>query len=422
MSWNGLLAFLKDPLTELTRGFLYRLGVWGLSPELSNVIVKLLGAFIACMLGLGLVVITIWLERKLYARIQDRLGPNRVGPWGIFQTIPDMVKIFTKEYITPDGADKVTYNLAPILAVSAVLLIWAVVPFAPTIFGSDINVGVLYIVAVGAIGTLGIILAGWSSNNKYALIGAFRAISQMVSYEVPMVLALLVPVILGGTMGINSLVKTQDIWFIVMAPVAAFIFFISSQAEVGRAPFDLLEAESEIVAGFQVEYSGLKFGMFFVGEFLHAFTVSALTVAVFLGGWRGPWAEQVPILGLVYFFIKTSFVYFFVILLRIAAPRLRIDQMLNFNWKFLTPIALVLVMTTAIVEKLSIHFLPLWGLTFGSTEYLFVRAGAHLAVNIVVFAGALWLSHNSERKEPERVGLPRPLAVPPQSSEPTAVN
>src|SRR4030042_1565584 len=245
MSWNGFLDFVKDPLTELAKGITYRLDVWGLSPELVNVIVKLLGAFTACMVSFALVILTIWVERKLYARVQDRLGPNRVGPWGILQTIPDMIKIFTKEYITPDGADKVTYNLSPILAVSAVMLIWAVVPFAPTFFGSDINVGVLYIVAVGAIGTLGIILAGWSSNNKYALLGAFRAVSQMVSYEVPMVLALLVPVLLSGTMGINSLVRAQSVWFILIAPLAAFIFFISSQAEVGRAPFGLLAGGGE---------------------------------------------------------------------------------------------------------------------------------------------------------------------------------
>jgi NADH-quinone oxidoreductase subunit H len=421
MSWTGFLAFLKDPLTELAKGITYRLGVWGLSPELVNVIVKLMGAFIACMISFALVILTIWLERKLYARVQDRLGPNRVGPWGIFQTIPDMIKIFTKEYITPDGADKVTYNLAPVLAVSAVMLIWAVVPFAPTFFGSDINVGVLYIIAVGAIGTLGIILAGWSSNNKYALLGAFRAVSQMVSLEVPMVLALLVPVILAGTMGINSLVLSQNVWFIVLAPLAAFIFFISSQAEVGRAPFDLLEAESEIVTGFQVEYSGLKFGMFFVGEFLHAFTVSALFAALFLGGWRGPFAEQVPILGLAYFIIKTSVVYFLVILLRIAAPRMRIDQMLNFNWKFLVPLGLVLVMVTAVVEKLILNYFPQWGLASGSTGYLIVRAITHLAVNGLIFAGTLWLSQARGQREPARIGQPRAVAAPPQSSETTAI-
>jgi NADH-quinone oxidoreductase subunit H len=283
-------------------------------------------------------------------------------------------------------------------------------------------VGVLYIVAVGAIGTLGIILAGWSSNNKYALLGAFRSVSQMVSYEVPMVLALLVPVLLGGTMGINSLVKAQNVWFILLSPLAAFIFFLSSQAEVGRAPFDLLEAESEIVTGFQVEYSGLKFGMFFVGEFLHAFTISALFAALFLGGWRGPWAEQAPILGLAYFMVKTSIVYFMVILLRIAAPRLRIDQMLNFNWKFLVPLGLVLVMATAVVEKIVLTVLPRWGLDAGTTNYIIVRTLAHLLVSGVIFASAFWMSQSLEKKEPVRFAANRQMAVPPQSSETTTTN
>jgi NADH-quinone oxidoreductase subunit H len=204
--------------------------------------------------------------------------------------------------------------------------------------------------------------------------------------------------------------------------VAAFIFFITSQAEVGRAPFDLLEAESEILSGFQVEYSGLKFGMFFVGEFLHAFTVSALTAALFLGGWRGPFAEQVPILGLVYFFIKTSIVYFFVILLRIAAPRMRIDQMLNFNWKFLTPLGLVLVMVTAVVEKVVLNYFPLWGMDAGSSAYLIVRTVVHLAANGLIIAGALWLSQSLGRREPPRIASYRPVAVPPQSSGSTATN
>ncbi|OGO61919.1 MAG: hypothetical protein A2032_04645, partial [Chloroflexi bacterium RBG_19FT_COMBO_49_13] len=330
------MAFLGDPITSIHDWLEAVLIGWGVSQGGATIILTLIGAFIVGTFGLGLVIFTIWLERKLYARIQDRLGPNRVGPWGIFQTFPDMIKIFTKEYITPQGADKVVYNLAPILSVSAVLLTWAVIPFAPTVFGTDVNVGVLYIVAVGAIGTLSIIMAGWSSNNKYSLLGAFRAVAQMVSYEVPMVLALLVPVLLGGTMGVNSLVASQDVWYVVLAPIAALIFFLSTMAETGRAPFDLLEAESELVAGFQTEYSGLKFGMFYVGEFLHAFTISALSATLFLGGWRGPWAELYPVLGLVYFFLKTFAVYFFVVLIRISMPRLRIDQMLNFNWKFLT--------------------------------------------------------------------------------------
>jgi NADH-quinone oxidoreductase subunit H len=409
MWMEAFLNFLKDPVNGIANWLHDLLTGWGLAADAATIIIQLLGAFVVCMAALLMVVLLIWVERKLYARIQDRLGPNRVGPWGILQTIPDMVKIFTKEYITPDGADKVPYNLAPILAVSAVLLIWAVLPLAPTIYGSNIDVGILYIVAVGAIGTLGIILAGWASNNKYALIGAFRTVSQMVAYEVPMVLALLVPVLLARTMGVNSLVQAQSVWFILVAPVAALIFLITSQAELGRAPFDLLEAESEIVAGFQVEYSGLKFGMFFVGEFLHAFTVSLLMATLFLGGWRGPFAEQWPILGTVYLFLKAAIVYFVVVLMRIALPRFRIDQMLNFTWKVLTPLALVLLMLTAVTEKILSN--AGWGLTSNTVPYILV----HLAVNALIFAGLWWLAGKAESThEVPVVGSPRPTAVPPK--------
>jgi len=406
------MAFLSDPINFIASWLESVMLGFGWSETIINAVLKFLGAGAVGTFGLALVIFTIWLERKLYARIQDRLGPNRVGPWGIFQTFPDMIKIFTKEYITPDGADKVVFNLAPILSVSAVLLIWAVIPFAPTVIGTDVNVGVLYIVAVGAAGTLSILMAGWSSNNKYALLGAFRAVAQMVSYEVPMVLALLVPVLLGQTMGINSLVASQQVWYIVVAPLAALIFFISSMAETGRAPFDLLEAESELVAGYQTEYSGLKFGMFFVGEFLHAFTIAALTVTLFLGGWRGPWSETFPILGMFYFFFKTFLIYFVVAWIRISLPRLRIDQMLNFNWKFLTPIALVLLITTALVEKILVLVLPGSGLVGAAIPW--VRAAVHLVVNLLL----LWFVISLLKKFPANtrkvVGSPRPLAVAPE--------
>jgi NADH-quinone oxidoreductase subunit H len=406
------MAFLSDPINFIANWLESVMVGFGWSEVVVNAVLKFLGAGAVGTFGLALVVFTIWLERKLYARIQDRLGPNRVGPWGIFQTFPDMIKIFTKEYITPDGADKVVYNLAPILSVSAVLLIWAVIPFAPTVIGTDVNIGVLYIVAVGAAGTLSIIMAGWSSNNKYALLGAFRAVAQMVSYEVPMVLSLLVPVLLGQTMGINSLVASQQVWYIAMVPIAALIFFISSLAETGRAPFDLLEAESEIVAGFQTEYSGLKFGMFYVGEFLHAFTISALTATLFLGGWRGPGSETYPILGTVYFFIKTFFMYFVVAWIRISLPRLRIDQMLNFNWKFLTPIALVLLIATALVEKLLGLFLPELNLVDAAVPW--VRAAAHLGVNLLILWGTISLLKKVQGKPRKVVGSPRPVAVAPE--------
>ena len=406
------MNFLSDPVTFIGTWFGNLLLSLGLSQALVTVIIKFNAAGMVGVGGFSLVIFTIWLERKLYGRIQDRLGPNRVGPWGIFQTIPDIIKIFTKEYITPTGADKVTYNLAPILSVSAVLLIWAVLPFAKTIIGSDVNVGALYLVAVGAIGALGIILAGWSSNNKYSLLGAFRAVAQMVSYEVPMVLALLVPVLLGRTMGMNSLVNAQSVWFIVLSPIAAFIFFTSSIAETGRAPFDLLEAESELVAGYQTEYSGLKFGMFYVGEFLHAFTISALTAALFLGGWRGPFAQQFPILGVAWFFAKAFFVYFLVVLIRISMPRLRIDQMLNFNWKFLTPLALILLVVTAVVDK--VFYLVIPGMNIAETFIPWARAGVHLLVNLIMIFVTIQILKFHKVAGIPVVGKPRPVAVAPE--------
>jgi NADH-quinone oxidoreductase subunit H len=406
------MNFISDPISFIANWLMDLLLGLGLSPIASNAIIKFIGAFLLGVFGFSLVIFTIWLERKLYARIQDRLGPNRVGPWGIFQTFPDMVKIFTKEYITPVGADKVVYNLAPIFSVSAVLLTWAVIPFASTIVGSDINVGVLYLMAVGSIGALGIILAGWSSNNKYSLLGAFRSVAQVVSYEVPMILALLIPVLLGKSMGVNSLVYAQNVWFIFLSPIAALIFFISCLAETGRAPFDLLEAESEIVAGYQTEYSGLKFGMFYVGEFLHAFTISALMATLFLGGWRGPWSEQVPIIGVAWFFIKAFMVYFVVVLIRISMPRLRIDQMLNFNWKFLTPLALVLLIITAIVEKSFIAIVP--SLNLMESAIPWVRAGVHFSVNLIIILITVQILKTHRIKEVQVVAKPRPVAVAPE--------
>jgi NADH-quinone oxidoreductase subunit H len=287
-----------------------------------------------------------------------------------------------------------------------------VIPLAPTIVGTEVNVGILYIVAVGAIGTLGIILAGWSSNNKYSLLGGFRTVAQMISFEVPMVLALLVPVLLGRSMGVNSLVEAQDIWFIFFSPIAALIFFITSLAEVGRAPFDLLEADSELVAGYQTEYSGLKFGMFYVGEFLHAFTISLLTATLFFGGWRGPFATQYPLLGIIYLFIKGFIIYFFVALIRISMPRVRIDQLLNFNWKFLTPIALVLLMSTAIVDKILMEVLP--GLALSDMGRLLTRSGVHLLLNIVIILIIIQFLRNYSISVRKRVAEPRPIAVPPE--------
>lgn len=383
------MDFLIDPINFLANWLQGLLLGWGASPDLVTFLLKLVGAGGLAIGAMLWCIFLIWVERKLIGRVQDRPGPNRVGPFGLFQPIADMLKIFTKEYITPAGADKVPYNLAPIMAVASVLLMWAVIPLAVTTYGAGLNAGVLYIVAVGAIGELGIIMAGWSSNNKYALLGAFRVVAQLVSYEVPMVLSLLVPVLLARSMNLNDLVKAQNPWFLLIVPVAAVVFLITQQAEVGRAPFDLLEAESEIVAGFNIEYSGLKFGMFFVAEFLHGYTVALLFATLFLGGWRGPGAEQYPILGFLYLSIKTAIVYFFQILVRSSLPRLRIDQMLAFNWKILTPVSLGLIGAVALVAKALQNS--------SSLTYNFGLIAANVVVLLVLLVSVRWFAVRSRR-------------------------
>jgi len=397
------MTFFIDPVLSIASFLESLLKSIGLVDWLVTAILSFIGAAVICTAMLVLVIALIVIERKLAGRIQGRFGPNRVGPFGLLQTIPDMIKIFTKEHITPEGADLATYNLAPILITSAVLLLWAVIPYSITTVGADLNVGVLYLIAVGSLGTIAILLAGWSSNNKFALLGAFRAVAQLISYEVPMVIVLLIPVILAGSMGINDIVKAQQIWYVVLAPLAALIFLIASQAEVGRAPFDLLEAESEIVAGFHIEYSGLKFGFFYVAEFLHSFTMSAIVAVLFLGGWQGPFADGYPILGFFYFSVKAFLIYFIVIWIRLSLPRVRIDQLMDFGWKLLIPLSLALVMVTSVLEKL----------LNGANLQGWVHAGIHLLMNIIF----IWLTiqflilYQSRRPRRQPVAQPRPVAI-----------
>jgi NADH-quinone oxidoreductase subunit H len=389
---------MGDPITLITEFIKGILSGWGFSPGLITFILKFLGVGAVASFVLVVDILLVWVERKVVARFQDRLGPNRLGPFGLIQPIADVIKLLIKEDILPEGADKVVYNLAPIFALATVLLLWAVIPMAPTILGSDVNIGVLYIVAIGGLGTLGIIMAGWASNNKYALIGAFRTVAQMVSYEVPMVIALMIPVIFAHSMGMQSIVDAQSVWFVVLSPLAALIFLITSIAELGRAPFDLTEAESEIVAGFHIEYTGMKFGLFYAGELLHALTVSALLSTLFLGGWRGPFVEQAPILGVVYLFIKAFIVYYVIMWVRYSFPRLRIDQMLNFCWKFLTPLALVLLIVTATIDKV---------LANAATS---VYTLANLVANLVIAWITVQILVSYAKRERKRVGQEREAA------------
>lgn len=287
----------------------------------------------------------IWLERRLLALWQDRYGPNRVGPFGIFQVVADMVKIFSKEDWTPPFADRPVFVIAPGIVMVTVLMAYAVVPIAPGIGVVDLNIGLLFFLAMSSLGTYSVVLGGWSSNNKYALIGALRGAAQMISYEVFMGLSLLGVVAMTGSFSLRQIVEAQrGMWNIVPQFVGFVLFMIAGVAETRRLPFDLPEAESEIVAGFHSEYSGMKFGMFFVGEYIGIVLISGMITTLFLGGWQGPLLPPI-----VWFMLKTFIFISFFILLRATLPRLRIDQLMHFGWKVLFPLALLNTMITGAI-------------------------------------------------------------------------
>ena len=315
------------------------------------------------------------------------------------QPFADIIKLMIKEDITPGGADKAVYNLAPILSMTSVLILWAVVPLAPAILGVDLNVGVLYIIAAGAIGTLSIIMAGWASNNKFSLIGAFREVAVMLSFEVPMLTTMLIPTLFAGSMGVAAITQAQDVWFVFLAPLAALIFLIAAIAELGRAPFDMGEAESELVSGYNIEYSGMKFGMFYAGELLHAFTFGGFWAIMFFGGYRFFGLEQVSaFLAIAALVFKAFIGYWIIMWIRYTLLRIRIDHMLAFNWKFLTPLAFALLIVIALVNAL-LADAPVW---------LYV-ASMFLA-NVLVAWAAVEITRSHSRRERERVEGKRQVA------------
>ncbi len=330
---------------------------WGLAPGLAVFTNLVISAIAILIFALTLVLGLIWVERKVAGRIQDRLGPNRTGPYGLLQSVADAMKLLTKEDITPTAADKITFNVAPLLAVFAVLMLFGAIPLAPRFVGANLNIGALYIVALGSIAIMSVLMAGWGSNNKYALLGGFRVVAQLLSYEVPMILAILSVVIVAQTMSMNGIAQAQGGlagfgWYAFVMPLSFMLYFVSALAEGERTPFDLLEAESEIVSGYNVEYSGMKFAWFYLAFFLNTFILSAIATTLFLGGWQGPFVEQVPLLGIVYFGIKAFFVMYLNMWVRATFPRLRIDQMMNLAWKVMVPLGLVAVFTVALAVKL----------------------------------------------------------------------
>jgi NADH-quinone oxidoreductase subunit H len=287
----------------------------------------------------------IWLERRLLALWQDRYGPNRVGPFGLLQVLADMIKIFFKEDWIPPFADRVLFVLAPAITVVTVLMSFAVLPVAPGIIIANLNIGLLFFLGMSSLGVYSVVLAGWSSNNKYSLLGALRAAAQMFSYEVFMGLSLMGVVLQAGSFNLGKIVEAQrHLWFIVPQFLGFVLFMIAALAETRRIPFDLPEAESELIAGYHSEYSGMKFGMFFVGEYLGVVLISSLVAVLFLGGWQGPLLPP-----LVWFLLKMFVVIAFFILVRASLPRPRFDQLMSWGWKVMLPLSLANVLVTGAI-------------------------------------------------------------------------
>ena len=301
---------------------------------------------------LGLVSYMIFAERKIAGHMQARTGPNRVGPLGLLQPIADVLKLFFKEEFVPAEANKIIFFLAPMLAVIPALVTFAVIPFGPgdALVGTDVNVGLLVFLGMSSLGVYSITLGGWASNNKYALLGGLRSSAQMISYELAMGMSTIGVLLLAGSLSLVEIVHAQQkVWFVVLQPVAFVIFMITALAETNRAPFDLPEAEGELVAGFHTEYSSMKFGLFFLGEFMNVIAISCIAVTLFLGGWNGPGPAA---LGLVWFLLKLFALLFIFIWIRWTYPRLRYDQLMNLGWKVLLPIALANIVVTAIVMQM----------------------------------------------------------------------
>lgn len=288
----------------------------------------------------------VWAERRLLARFQARRGPNRWGPWGILQPIADLVKLLIKEDIIPTAADRIAFTLVPIIMLMSLLLSLAVLPFARNTYLANLNIGVLYIVAVSSMTTIAIFMAGWASANKFAMFGAMRGVAMLISYEIPLILSLVGVVLIAGSMSLVSVVEAQYLPFILVQPLGALVFMLGISAELNRTPFDILEAESEIVAGYHTEYSGIKFALIQAAEMAGVLAASGFLATLFLGGWSGPFLSTQ--LGALWFLMKLSFFVFLFIWIRATFPRLRIDQIMAFAWKFLLPLAMINFLATAV--------------------------------------------------------------------------
>ncbi len=294
---------------------------------------------------------TIYVERKVIAHVQMRLGPMRVGWHGLLQPIADGLKLFLKEDIIPDKSDRIVFVLAPVMVLVPALVVYAVLPFSATFYITQINIGLFFILAISSLGVFGIVMAGWASNSKYSLLGALRSAAQMLSYEIFLGFSVIGPLMLAGSMNLQEIVHAQsDVWFVFYQPIAFIVFFIAAMAETNRAPFDLPEAETELVAGFHTEYSGMKFAFFFLAEYANMFVVSTVGIVLFFGGWEGP--DFIPLPGFVWYMLKLSVFMFVFIWLRATLPRYRYDQLMRVGWKFMFPLVMINIFLTGFLKYL----------------------------------------------------------------------
>ena len=294
---------------------------------------------------------TIYVERKVIAHVQMRLGPMRVGWHGLLQPIADGLKLFFKEDIIPDKADRIVFVLAPVMVLVPAFVVYAVLPFSATFYITQINIGLFFILAISSLGVFGIVMAGWASNSKYSLLGALRSAAQMLSYEIFLGFSVIGPLMLAGSMNLQEIVHAQsDVWFVFYQPIAFIVFFIAAMAETNRAPFDLPEAETELVAGFHTEYSGMKFAFFFLAEYANMFVVSTVGIVLFFGGWDGP--DFIPLPGFVWYVLKLSAFMFVFIWLRATLPRYRYDQLMRVGWKFMFPLVMLNIFLTGFLKYL----------------------------------------------------------------------
>ncbi len=315
------------------------------SSDAGKMVLGLIGVLVFVVVN---ALLLTWAERKVAGHMQRRIGPKEVGPFGLIQPIADAIKLLGKEIRTPAKVDKPLYYLAPVLIFVPVLVSFIVIPFDASLQVTDINVGILVILAFSSISVLSILMAGWGSENKYSLIGAVRSVAQNIAYEIPLLLALLPVIMLANSLSLKEIVEKQEgLWFVVIQPLAFIIYFIASVAETNRTPFDLPEAESELVAGYHTEYSGMRFALFFLAEYTNIFIVSAIAATFFLGGYQGP-----LLTGIVWFLLKSYFLVFVIMWLRWTYPRVRFDQLLNFAWKGLIPLAFVNLIITGGLLKI----------------------------------------------------------------------